>query len=295
MANPQVQQLIQLIAASPIADPTQTLEQMRSNFDAFAGMVPPLPGITREPAQTGGVRAEWLRPDDADESRAILFLHGGGFMFGSIDSHRDMAGRLAKAAGAPVLAIDYRLAPEHPLPAGLDDATHAYRWLVNTAGYAPAKLAIAGESAGGGLTVATALAIRDAGDVGLPGALACMSPWVDLVCDSRSLDVNEDPIMVPAIVRMMAQSYLGGQDPRTPLGSPLHADLAGLPRMLIQVGAVEKLYDDGFALAEKARKAGIAVTFEAWEEMFHAWHLFAGMLEDGQRAIERVGGFLRSA
>jgi monoterpene epsilon-lactone hydrolase len=293
MANPQVQQVFQMLAASPISDPTQTLEQMRTNLDALAHMYPPVPGISSGPAATGGVRADWIKPEGADRDRAILFLHGGGYMVGSIDSHRDLASRIAKAANANVLAIDYRRAPEHPFPAALDDAVHAYRWLVGSAGFAPDKLAIVGDSAGGGLALATALALRDAGDIGLPGALAVMSPWVDLVCDTPSLVNSTDPLMQPGPVKLMAMAYLAGQDPRTPLISPLYAELRGLPRTLVQVGAAEGLRDDGERFAAKAKAAGVDVTLEVWDDMFHAWQMFAIMLDDGQRAIERLGAFVR--
>jgi monoterpene epsilon-lactone hydrolase len=293
MANPQVQQVFQLLAASPISDPTQTLEQMRANLDGLAHMFPPQPGVTSSPADTGGVRAEWIRPEGGDRDRAILFLHGGGYMVGSIDSHRDLAARIAKAANAGVLAIDYRRAPEHPFPAGLDDAVHAYRWLVGTAGIAPEKLAIVGDSAGGGLALATALALREAGDIGMPGALAVMSPWVDLACDTASLVNSTDPLMQPGPVKLMAMAYLAGQDARSPRISPLYAELSGLPRMLIQVGGAEGLRDDGERFAARAKAAGVDVTLEVWDEMFHAWQLFAIMLDDGQRAIARIGEFLR--
>ncbi len=291
MANPQVQQLFQMLAASPLSSPTQTLEQMRTNLDAMAHMFPPHPGVNTSPAETGGVRAEWIRPEVADRDRTILFLHGGGYMVGSIDSHRDLATRIAKAANMPALTIDYRLAPEHPAPAALDDALHAFRWLVN-AGHAPASIAIVGDSAGGGLALATALALRDAGE-SMPGALACLSPWVDLACDTPSLVNSTDPLMQPGPVGLMAMAYLAGQDPRTPSISPLFADLTGLPRTLIQVGGAEGLRDDGERLAGRAREAGVDVTLEVWDDMFHAWQMFAVMLDDGQRAIERVGAFLR--
>lgn len=293
MANAQVQQVFQLLAAGPLSDPTQTLEQMRANLDGLAHMFPPVPGVTSSPAAIGGMRAEWIRPEGADRDRAILFVHGGGYMIGSIDSHRDLASRIAKAANSDVLVFDYRRAPEHPFPAGLEDVLVAYRWLVGTAGHAPNKIAIVGDSAGGGLAIAATLALRDAGDIGIPGALAVMSPWVDLACDTASLVNSTDPLMQPGPVKLMAMAYLAGQDPRSPKISPLYADLAGLPRMLIQVGGAEGLRDDGERFAVRAREAGVDVTIEVWDEMFHAWQMFAIMLEDGQRAIERVGAFLR--
>ncbi|MFV8753099.1 alpha/beta hydrolase [Nannocystaceae bacterium ST9] len=281
-----------MLAASPISDPTQTLEQMRTNLDALAHMFPPQPGVTSSPAQTGGVRAEWIRPEGAQRDRVILFVHGGGYTVGSIDSHRDLAARVAKAANMAALAFDYRRAPEHPFPAALDDALHAFRWLV-AEGHPSSSIALVGDSAGAGLAIATALALRDAGE-GMPGALACMSPWVDLVCDTPSLVNSTDPLMQPGPVGFMAMGYLAGQDPRTPLISPLYADLKGLPRTLVQVGGAEGLRDDGERFAARAREQGVDVTLEVWDDMFHAWQLFAVMLDDGQRAIEKLGAFVRA-
>jgi monoterpene epsilon-lactone hydrolase len=293
MANPQVQQLFQMLATSPLADPTQTLEQMRGNLDALSAMFPPQSEVELAPAETGGVRAEWIRPATAKPGLTILFLHGGGYTLGSLASHRDLATRIAKAAAANTLAIEYRLAPEHPHPAALDDAMHAYRWLLET-GHAAGEIAIVGDSAGAGLAIATALAARDA-SLPRPGALALLSPWVDLHCDTPSLVNSADPLMQPGPVKLMAMGYLAGQDPRSPLISPLFAaDLSGLPRTLVQVGTIDGLRDDGQRFAELARKAGVDVTYEVWEDMFHGWHMFALMLEDAQRATERVGAFLRA-
>jgi monoterpene epsilon-lactone hydrolase len=292
MANPQVQQLFQMLATSPLADPTQTLEQMRGNLDGLSAMFPPQTEVELAPAETGGVRAEWIRPAGAKPGLTILFLHGGGYTLGSLASHRDLASRIAKAAAANTLAIEYRLAPEHPFPAALDDALHAYRWLLET-GHAAGEIAIIGDSAGAGLAIATALAARDAGTP-LPGALALMSPWVDLHCDTPSLVNSADPFMQPGPVKLMAMGYLAGQDPKNPLISPLFAaDLKGLPRTLVQVGTIDGLRDDGQRFAELARKAGVDVTFEVWEDMFHGWHMFALMIADAQRATERVAAFLR--
>lgn len=293
MANAQVQQLFQMLAASPISAPNQTLEQMRGNLDALSGMFPPPADIEYAPADTGGVRAEWIRPRAAKPGLTILYLHGGGYMVGSIDSHRDLASRIANAAAANTLAINYRLAPEHPFPAGLEDGLHAYKWLLST-GLAASEIAIVGDSAGGGLTIAVALAAAEAG-VALPGALVCMSPWVDLHCDSPSLLGSMDPLMQPAVVKVMAAAYLAGQDPSKPLISPLFANnLSVLPRMLVQVGAIDGLRDDSERFAARAREAGVDVTYEVWDDMFHVWQIYAVMLEDGQRAIERIGAFLRA-
>jgi acetyl esterase/lipase len=192
-----------------------------------------------------------------------------------------------------VLVIDYRLAPEHPHPAAVDDAVAAYRWML-TQGLKPPRVAVAGDSAGGGLTVATLLAIRDA-KLPLPAAGACLSPWVDLegIGESMTTRAGVDPIVQKPGLLQMAAAYLAGKDPRTPLAAPLYADLSGLPPLLIQVGTAETLLDDASRLAERARKAGVTVSYEPWESMIHVWHLFAPMLDEGQQAIDRVGEFVR--
>ena len=234
----------------------------------------------------------WCAPG-ADASRVLLYLHGGGYVIGSIDTHRSPAGRLSRAAAARVLIIDYRLAPEHPYPAAVQDATAAYRWLLRN-GATPARTVIAGDSAGGGLTVATLVALRDAGDP-LPAAGVCLSPWVDLegIGESMTTRASADPIVQKPGLLWFASLYLGGADPRTPLAAPLYADLHGLPPLLIHVGTAETLLDDATRLAERAKAAGVDVTLEAWEDMIHVWHLFAPMLPEGQQGVERVGEYIR--
>jgi monoterpene epsilon-lactone hydrolase len=191
-----------------------------------------------------------------------------------------------------VLSVDYRLAPEHPHPAAVEDATAAYRFLLDT-GISPGNLAIGGDSAGGGLTVACLIALRDAG-LPLPAAGVCISPWVDLTQSGESMDskADEDPMVSREALQVMANAYLGGGDPKEATASPLFADLAGLPPLLIQVGTAETLLDDATRLAERAKSQGVDVTLEAWEEMIHVWHAFAVLLPEGRQAIERIGEFL---
>ncbi|MCH8345634.1 MAG: alpha/beta hydrolase, partial [Chloroflexi bacterium] len=212
---------------------------------------------------------------------------------GSINTHREMISRLSRASGARALAIDYRLAPEHPFPAAIEDATTAYRWLLSS-GVDPARLVIAGDSAGGGLTVATLISLRDAGDP-LPAAAVCLSPWVDMeaASDSMTTKAEADPMITQKDVLEGAQAYLNGADPRTPLASPIHADLSGLPPLLIHVGTAEVLLDDSTRLAERARSAGVDVTLEPWDDMIHVFQFFASMLPEGQQAIDRIGEFVR--
>jgi acetyl esterase/lipase len=223
----------------------------------------------------------------------MLYLHGGGYVVGSIATHRGLAGRLSQAAAARVLLVDYRLAPEHPFPAAVDDAASAYRWLL-AQGIESARLVIAGDSAGGGLTIATLVALRDAG-VPLPAAAVCLSPWVDLEGsgDSVTTKAAADPLVQKDMLLQLGAWYLAGADPRTPLAAPLYADLRRLPPLLIQVGTAEILLDDATRLAEKATAAGVKVTLESWEDMIHVWQLFAPMLPEGQQAIERIGVFVQ--
>ena len=293
MSQHQLETIVQMLRTKPVVDPNGTVEEARAGFEQIASMFPVDADIKREVVSAGGVKAEWVSAPDAEAGRAVLYLHGGGYVIGSINTHRSLAARLARASRARVLLIDYRLAPEHPHPTAVDDSVAAYRWML-AQGLKPARIAVAGDSAGGGLTVATLVAIRDA-KLPLPGAAACLSPWVDLegVGESMTTKADIDPIVQKAGLVRMAVAYLGGKDPRTPLAAPLYADLSGLPPLLIQVGTAETLLDDAARLAEHARKAGVTVSYEPWEDMIHVWHLFAPMLDEGQQAIDRIGEFVR--
>jgi acetyl esterase/lipase len=293
MSQQQLQAIVEMLRAQPVVNPNASVEEARAGFEQVTSMFPVDADIKREVVSAGGVKAEWVSAPDADAGRAVLYLHGGGYVIGSINTHRSLAARLSRASGARVLVIDYRLAPEHPHPAAVDDAVAAYRWML-AQGLKPARITVAGDSAGGGLTVATLVAIRDA-KLPLPGAGACLSPWVDLegIGESMTTKADVDPIVQKAGLLQMAAAYLGGKAPRTPLAAPLYADLSGLPPLLIQVGTAETLLDDASRLAERARKAGVTVSYEPWESMIHVWHLFAPMLDEGQQAIDRIGEFVR--
>jgi acetyl esterase/lipase len=293
MSRQQLQTIVQMLRSQPVVKPDASVEEARAGFEQIASMFPVDADIKREAVDAGGVKAEWVSAPDADAGRAILYLHGGGYVIGSINTHRALAARLSQASKARVLVIDYRLAPEHPHPAAVEDSIAAYRWMLGQ-GLKPARIAVAGDSAGGGLTVATLVAIRDA-KLQLPAAGACLSPWVDLegIGGSMKTKADVDPIVQKAGIEQMAAAYLGGKDPRTPLAAPLYADLTGLPPLLIQVGTAETLLDDASRLADRARKADVAVSYEASEDMIHVWHLFAPMLDEGQQAIDRIGEFVR--
>ena len=269
------------------------VDERRAGMDEFIGSLGAASGASVDPVSAGGVPAEWVSAPGAEADRAVLYLHGGGYVVGSPASHRELAGRLSAAAGARVLVIDYRLAPEHPFPAAVDDATAAYRWLFEQ-GVDPSRTAVCGDSAGGGLAVAALVALRDAGDP-MPAAGVCLSPWVDLegLGESMTARAKLDLMVGREGLLESAAMYLAGADARTPLAAPLYADLQGLPPLLIQVGTSETLYDDSIRLEGRARAAGVDVTLQTWEEMVHVWHLFAPLLPEGQQAIEAIGEFLK--
>ena len=293
MSQQQLQQIVQMLKARPITG-SPSVAEMRAGFEQMAGLFPLDADVKVEPVQARSVKAEWVTAPGADAGRAILYLHGGGYVIGSINTHRSLASRISRASKARVLVIDYRLAPEHPFPAAVDDSVAAYRWMLAT-GLKPARIGVAGDSAGGGLAVATLVAIKDA-KLPLPAAAACLSPWIDLegLGDSMKTKASVDPMVQKDGLVQMAQAYLAGANPRSPLAAPLYADLAGLPPLLIQVGTAETLLDDSTRLAERARKAGVKVTIEPWENMIHVWQVFAPMLDEGQQAIDKIGDFIRA-
>lgn len=274
-------------------DEEPTLSEQRENFENIVAVFPPAEDATSEPVEADGVPAEWVTVEGAADDRVVCYLHGGGYCIGSANTHRNLASHLSRASGARVLDVDYRLAPEHPFPAALEDARTAYRWLVSE-GYDPRSMAVAGDSAGGGLTIATLVSLRDDGGP-LPAAAVALSPWVDLEItgSSATTKADEDPIIHPDGLKKYADAYLAGQDARTPLASPLYADLSGLPPLLVHVGGREVLLDDATRLAERAREAGVDVTLEIRDEMIHIWHFFAGLFPEADEDVAGIGSFLR--
>lgn len=288
MANERFEAV--LAAMKEARSKPRTLAERRVEMDRVAARV--RPDIQLIPVDAGGVPAEWIVPPNATET-VILYLHGGGYAIGSIVSHRGLASRVARAAEARALLIEYRLAPEHPFPAAVDDAVAAYRFLLQ-AGVAPSRIVVAGDSAGGGLALATLLALRDAGDP-QPAAGVTLSAWADLACTGESYTTRApfDPLSDPKGLQQMADYYLNGADPRTPLASPLYADLTGLPPLLMQAGTDEIFQDDSVQVAEKARAAGVDVTLEVAPGMIHVFQVYASMLPEAADAIERIGAFVR--
>jgi len=292
MASNELQVILDMLRSQPkLSD--LSIEEQRVQMEAGFTQFKIQADVHCEPVDAGGVPAEWITTPNVLDERVIYYLHGGGYAIGSINTHREMVSRLSRAASARVLIIDYRLAPENPFPAALGDSITAYRWLLSS-GVSPDRLVIAGESAGGGLTLATLVSLRDAGEP-LPRAEVCLSPWVDLALTGEldaTYSEEADPLVDGALGLIWAKAYLGDTSPRTPLASPLYADLTGLPPLLIQVGTAEGILDDSRRLTDRARTAGVEVILEPWEDMFHMWHFFAAILPEGQQAIDRIGEFI---
>ena len=264
----------------------------RVELDGLGAMFQPPGGIRVEKTVAGRVPAELLTPSGLPDPRVVLYLHGGSYICGSPASHRSLAGNIAIASRARALVIDYRLAPEHPHPAAVEDALAAYRWLLDNQA-APRHIAVAGDSAGGGLLLALLVSLRDQG-LPLPAAGVCLSPWTDLAFTGESWDSKAAVDLVIHRYKEVefARMYLGGLDPKTPLVSPLYADLKGLPPLLVQVGTEEVLLSDAVRFVECARQAGVDAVIEEWEKMQHVWQFAASFIPEGRHAIERIGGFI---
>ena len=242
-----------------------------------------------------GVQAEWLIPfsSGASQEKAILYLHGGGYVTGSIEDHRMMCGLLANSTGVKVLTPEYRLAPENPFPAALDDALKIYHWLLEQ-GYSSANIILAGDSAGGGLSVATVLALKEKSG-SLPAAVVCLSPWVDLALtgQSHSTKAKAEAILKKDVLHEWALCYTDESNLTNPLVSPIYGDFHGFPPMLIQVGSEEILLDDSILLAEKAKSAGVDVTLKVWDGMWHVWQALGDLLPENKKTFEEIGQFVR--
>lgn len=292
MSREQLEKIVYILRKNAAAGHGESWGERRAFMDEKS--FPRQADVAYEPVDAGGVSSLWVSAPGVAVDRAVLYLHGGGYVVGSLVSHQDLVARISRATNARVLYVDYRLGPEHPFPAAVEDAVAAYVWLLGE-GFDAGRLAIGGDSAGGGLTVAALVSLRDQGHA-LPAAAVCISPWVDLegLGDSITGKADMDPSVTQDVLKEMGAAYLGDADARSPLAAPLYADLTGLPPTLIQVGTHEILLDDSTRLAQAARDAGVDVTLEEADEMFHVWHAFAPMLDEGQEAIDRLGDFVQA-
>jgi acetyl esterase/lipase len=297
LPRPAVRALCRVVArpvTGHAAGPALPLGLRRQMTNLLGRVVPPPAGTEISGGRIGGLPAVRMTHPSADRDRVVLFLHGGGYKIGSPTSHRGYAGHLSRAARATVYLLDYRLAPEHPFPAALEDAVAAYRALLE-AGYAPQRTAIAGDSAGGGLSLATAITQRDAGEP-LPAALCLICPWLDLTLSGDSITSNagREPLITSHGVATDSAAYSGSQDPGLPGISPLFADLGGLPPIHLQGAGDDLIVSDANRFAERAAASGVNLDYVRYEGLWHDFQLYAGLLGDADRAVEDAGSALRA-
>jgi len=296
MASPQAEmvkglliQLQQEIVGS--AEPP-TIEEMRASGDAFGEMTAEPDAVTWQDVEVAGRPCRWAIPEGGSDDRVLQYVHGGGYVLGSLDGYRKFTGHLANAIGCRVLSVDYRLAPEDPHPAAVDDSSAVYRALLDD--FDPSHLAISGDSAGGGLTVATIVKLRDDGTPQPAGAVP-LSPWIDLEGTGESMQSKADLDLIVGAdgLKQMCDMFLAGQDPRDPLAAPLHADLTGLCPIYVQVGGDETLLNDATRLATNAAASGVEVRLDAFPEMQHVFQMGAGNVPESDDAVARIGQWLR--
>jgi monoterpene epsilon-lactone hydrolase len=284
---------VRAMLAALIGGPDTPFMTRRAQAAQFAAAFEVPPDIAIESGMLGGVAVEWITPRAAHSTNIFVHLHGGGYVLGDPVGSRPFTTDLARRLACRVVSIDYRLAPENPFPAAVTDALMAYQALL-VQGQAPDTIAVGGESAGGGLALALLLAAKKAG-LPMPASAALVSPWVDLRCSAASFDslAAVDPLLTRRSLKEMADAYLGGTDPVSPLASPLFGDLAGLPPLLIHVGSEEVLLDDSRRLADLAAALGVPTTLAVWPQMIHVWHMFHPMLPEGAAAMGELAAFIQ--
>jgi monoterpene epsilon-lactone hydrolase len=253
--------------------------------------LPPTGAASVSSVEADGVPCLWVDNAGQSSTRVVIYLHGGGYIWMSASTHQAVMAQISAASDARCLGVDYRRAPEHPFPAAVDDALTAYTWLLGQ-GTSPQQIAIAGDSAGGGLVLALLLALRDRG-IALPAAGICVSPWTDLLVTGSTADTAPDPVVSGPALRAMAAAYLAGAGATQPTASPLYGDLTGLPPLLIQVGTRESLLDDARRFAAKARAAGVDVSYIEHPDVIHMWLVFAPDIPESEKAFRLIGEFVQ--
>ena len=295
MSAQQLQAILQMAAQNP--PPAQgSPAQLRAWFDTNNSHMPPATGLQVTPLSIsdgagGAMGAELLSTPGADPAKLVIYYHAGGFVFGSLASHRTLCSYLSQFSGAQVLNVDYRLAPEHPAPAAHDDAFAAYQWALDN-GYAPSAIALMGDSAGGNLALSTAVRARNQG-LTLPAAIVALSPALDLASEGESHRTVDDPFITPELMGFFNAMYVPGGDLRSPSVTPFYsADLQGLPPVQLQVGGWERLRDDAVTMAGRLKAAGVEAECTVWEGMVHCWQLFAPALDEALASLEQAGQFI---
>ena len=296
MASPQadaIHEMLRAFAAEFEKAGQLSLAEQRANSEQFANFTGEPSGVTWTEVDAGGIPAIWADAEGGSRDHVLQYVHGGGYVIGSANAYRKLTGHLAKATGCRVLNVDYGLAPENAHPGPVNDSVQAYRWLLEQ-GYAPEHLAVSGDSAGGGLTLATVLKLRD-DRLPQPAAAVPISPWADMegLGDSMKTNAAKDYLVQEVGLKGMADLFLSGGDARDPLAAPIHADYTGVCPLYIQVGGDETLLDDSHRVAAKARAAGVDVRVEVFPEMQHVFQMAAGNMPEADDAVAKIGAYLR--
>ncbi|MHA1987601.1 MAG: alpha/beta hydrolase [Promethearchaeota archaeon] len=294
MVSEGMERIINLLKQQKEQDTQKRVKEDRKVMEQSLGIEKYPEDVTFEEITINNISSLWIKTPESVKDNVVLYLHGGGYVLGSINTHKGLGYRISRASKSRVLLIDYRLAPEHPYPAALEDSVAAYRWLIDEEGIDPQNIVISGDSAGGGLTAATLLKIRDNG-ITLPAGGVLISPWTDLDLTGDSVKTKRriDPLLDASGLCFMSNLYIKDDDPKNPYISPLYADLNGLPPLLIQVGSAELLLDDSTRFSEKAKSAGVDVLIEVWEDMIHVFQALALWAPEGMQAIEKIGKFIQ--
>lgn len=269
------------------------IDATRRRWDLFTKAMPVAPGVAVECTRFADMNAEWYTPEECSKKQVMLYLHGGGYVVGGCDMHRQLVSHIAKAARISAILPEYRLAPENKYPAAVDDCVRAYRALLSS-GFSPTDIVVAGDSAGGGLTAATLIALRDAGDP-QPAAALLLSPFLDVTASGRSMTTRAaaDPWFKPESVRFIADYYCLPEQHQEPLVSPVFANVEGLPPIYIQVGNDEILLSDSERFADLLKAAGGEVKLEVWPEMWHVFQMFIDKMPESRHAIDKLGAYVR--
>jgi len=269
-----------------------TIAQYRAREAQGAGFISVPKNLEVDQFEIEGIRAVWIKPSGGDSEKVVLHFHGGGYVTGGINSHQMMCGPMAQTLKTKILLPEYHLAPEHPFPAALEDALKVYRWLL-THGYLADNIIISGDSAGGGLALATVLSLRDNNEP-LPAVVICMSPWVDLTHTGQShfTQATAEVVLTTDILKEWALAYTEAANWHNPLVSPIFADLHNFPPLFIQVGSAEILLDDARTLADKAKADGVDITLKIWDGMWHVWPALGGLIPESKKAFEEIGQFI---
>lgn len=290
MSKQQLDAILQLAAEAPPPENPSPVD-MRGWFEAINAQTPLAQGVEISSVSAANCVGEWLRPARSDGNRLVIYYHGGGFLFGSPRSHRAVTTQLAQLSAAPVLSVDYHLAPEHPAPAAHDDCFDAYRWVLEQ-GFDASAISLVGDSAGGNLALSTAIRARDEG-LPMPGCVAMLSPALDLAGEGDShTRLQNAPLLTKALVDQFNLAYVGEGNLRSSLVTPFYSDMSGLPPILIHVGSNEMLVDDSLTMAKRIEQAGGQVELKVWEDMVHCWQLYGPMLEESMQSMEEIAQFV---